>query len=65
MPRQLPPLNPLRMFAVAAKHLNFTRPAEELCVTAAAVSHKTLEESLGVDLFQRQGNSLVLTVAGL
>jgi LysR family glycine cleavage system transcriptional activator len=66
MPRQLPPLNPLRTFAVAAKHLNFTRAAEELCVTPAAVSHqiKTLEESLGVELFDRQGNSLVLTDAG-
>lgn len=66
MPRQLPPLNPLRTFAVAAKHLNFTRAAEELCVTAAAVSHqiKTLEESLEVELFHRQGNSLVLTEAG-
>lgn len=52
MPRQLPPLNPLRTFAVSARHLNFTRAAEELCVTPAAVSHqiKTLEESLGVEL---------------
>lgn len=66
MPRQLPPLNPLRTFAVAAKHLNFKRAAEELFVTAAAVSHqiKTLEESLGVELFHRQGNSLALTEAG-
>ena len=66
MPRQLPPLNPLRTFAVAAKYLNFTRAAEELFVTAAAVSHqiKTLEESLGVELFHRQGNALVLTEAG-
>lgn len=66
MPRQLPPLNPLRTFAVAAKHLNFKRAAEELFVTAAAVSHqiKALEESLGVELFHRQGNSLALTEAG-
>lgn len=66
MPRPLPPLNPLRTFAVAAKHLSFTRAAEELFVTAAAVSHqiKTLEESLGVELFYRQANTLMLTEAG-
>ncbi len=66
MPRPLPPLNPLRTFAVAAKHLSFTRAAEELFVTAAAVSHqiKTLEESLGVELFHRQANTLMLTEAG-
>lgn len=65
MPRPIPPLNPLRTFEVAARHLSFTRAAEELFVTAAAVSHqiKTLEESLGVVLFVRQSKSLVLTKA--
>jgi LysR family glycine cleavage system transcriptional activator len=66
MSRKIPPLNPLRAFEVAARHLSFTRAAEELFVTAAAVSHqiKTLEESLGVTLFVRQPKSLQLTEAG-
>ena len=66
MSRPIPPLNPLRTFEVAARHLSFTRAAEELFVTAAAVSHqiKTLEESLGVVLFVRQPKSLELTKAG-
>lgn len=66
MSRQIPPLNPLRTFEVAARHLSFTRAAEELFVTAAAVSHqiKTLEESLGVVLFVRQPKLLELTKAG-
>jgi len=66
MSRQLPPLNPLRTFEAAARHLSFTRAAQELFVTAAAVSHqiKTLEESLGVVLFIRHPKSLELTKAG-
>jgi LysR family glycine cleavage system transcriptional activator len=66
MSRQLPPLNPLHAFEVAARHLSFTRASEELFVTAAAVSHqvKTLEESLGVVLFERRAKSLELTDAG-
>lgn len=66
MSRRIPPLNPLRTFEVAARHLSFTRAAEELFVTAAAVSHqiKTLEESLGVVLFVRHPKSLELTKAG-
>src|SRR5665647_1680190 len=66
MSRPIPPLNPLRTFEVAARHLSFTRAAEELFVTAAAVSHqiKTLEESLGVVLFVRQPKLLELTKAG-
>jgi len=66
MSRPIPPLNPLRTFEVAARHLSFTRAAEELFVTAAAVSHqiRTLEESLGVVLFVRQPKSLELTKAG-
>ena len=66
MSRPIPPLNPLRTFEVAARHLSFTRAAEELFVTAAAVSHqiKTLEESLGVVLFARHSKSLELTKAG-
>ncbi len=66
MPERLPPLNALRTFEVAARHLNFTVAAEELHVTAAAVSHqiRSLEDHLGVQLFQRSGRSLRLTAAG-
>jgi LysR family glycine cleavage system transcriptional activator len=64
--RPIPPLNPLRAFEVAARHLSFTRAAEELFVTPSAVSHqiKTLEESLGIALFTRDAKSLSLTAAG-
>ena len=66
MSRQIPPLNPLRAFEVAARHLSFTRAADELFVTPSAVSHqiKTLEESLGIALFVRDAKSLSLTAAG-
>lgn len=66
MSRQIPPLNPLRAFEVAARHLSFTRAADELFVTPSAVSHqiKTLEESLGIALFVRDTKSLLLTAAG-
>ncbi|WP_298235377.1 transcriptional regulator GcvA [uncultured Azohydromonas sp.] len=66
MVRPIPPLNPLKAFEVAARHLSFTRAADEMFVTPSAVSHqvKTLEESLGVTLFIRDGKSLSLTPAG-
>ena len=66
MARQIPPLNPLRAFEVAARHLSFTRAADELFVTPSAVSHqvKALEESLGVVLFVRESKALALTAAG-
>jgi len=59
-------LNPLRAFEAAARHLSFTRAAEELCVTQAAVSHqvKALEAHLGVALFRRTTRGLVLTDEG-
>ena len=65
MSRPIPPLNPLRAFEVAARHLSFTRAAEELFVTASAVSHqvKALEESLGIALFVRDSKGLSLTSA--
>ena len=46
---RLPPLNALRSFEVAARHLSFTKAAEELFVTQAAISHqiKALEQELG------------------
>ncbi|WP_029006901.1 transcriptional regulator GcvA [Azospirillum halopraeferens] len=66
MARRLPPLNALRSFEAAARHLSFTRAAEELHVTQAAVSHqiKALEEWLGIPLFRRVSRGLVLTEAG-
>ena len=53
--RRLPPLNALRAFEASARHLSFTRAADELAVTPAAVSHqvKALEDLLGVTLFRR------------
>ena len=66
MVRRLPPLNALRAFEAAARHLSFTRAADELNVTQAAVSHqvKALEEWLGMPLFRRLNRSLLLTDAG-
>lgn len=66
MARSLPPLNGLRAFEAAARHLSFTRAAEELHVTQAAVSHqiKGLEERLGMRLFRRLNRSLLLTDEG-
>src|SRR5450759_3268574 len=66
MPRQLPPLNALRAFEAAARSESFTRAAEELCVTQGAVSHqvKLLEATLGIKLFSRERQRLVITDAG-
>lgn len=66
MARRLPPLNALRAFEAAARHLSFTRAAEELNVTQAAISHqiRTLEDTLGVSLFRRLNRGLLLTEAG-
>ena len=65
MPK-LPSLNALRAFEAAARHLSFTRAAQELHVTQAAVSHqvKLLEDSLGIQLFRRLNRALLLTDAG-
>lgn len=66
MSRKLPPLLALRVFECAARHLSFTRAAEELCVTQAAVSHqiRALEEWFGQPLFLRLNRALKLTEAG-
>jgi LysR family transcriptional regulator, glycine cleavage system transcriptional activator len=66
MTRRLPPLKSLRAFESAARHLSFTRAADELFVTQAAVSHqiKSLEEFLGVQLFVRRNRQLLLTDEG-
>jgi LysR family glycine cleavage system transcriptional activator len=66
MLRRLPPLNGLKSFEAAARHESFTRAAEELCVTQGAVSHmvKALEAELGLKLFNRERQRLVITEAG-
>ena len=66
MTRRLPSLNALRAFEAAARHLSFTKAAEELHVTQAAISHqvKSLEEQLGLPLFRRLNRRLLLTDAG-
>lgn len=66
MATRLPPMNTLRAFEAAARHLSFTLAAEELHVTQAAVSHqiKTLEEALGVRLFRRLNRAIRLTEEG-
>lgn len=66
MSRRLPPLNALRAFEAAARHLSFTEAAHELNVTQAAISHqiKALEEHLGTPLFRRMNRALALTDAG-
>ena len=53
--RRLPPLNALKAFEAAGRHMSFSRAAEELHVTPAAISHqiKALETDLGVKLFRR------------
>lgn len=66
MARPLPPLNALRAFESAGRHLSFTKAAAELNVTPAAVGHqiKGLEELLEVRLFRRLTRALRLTEAG-
>ena len=66
MNTRLPPLNALRAFEAAARHLSFRKAAEELHVTPAAVSHqiKLIEESLGVVLFHRLTRAIALSPAG-
>jgi LysR family transcriptional regulator, glycine cleavage system transcriptional activator len=67
MRRNIPPLNPVRIFETAARHTHFTRAADELCITQAAVSHQisVLEKWLGVSLFERRSNGLKLTPVGV
>src|SRR5262250_186602 len=66
MPRRLPPLNALKAFEAAARSESFTRAAEELNVTPGAVSHqvKALEAELGLKLFNREHQRLVITETG-
>ncbi|QJR14069.1 transcriptional regulator GcvA [Usitatibacter palustris] len=64
--RSLPPLDLLPGFEAAARHLSFTKAAEELFLTQSAVSRQilALEEFLGVQLFERRHRALALTEAG-
>ena len=66
MPKQPPPLTFVRSFEASARHLSFTRAAEELGYTQAAISHhvRALEDHLGQPLFKRLPRSLRLTEAG-
>jgi len=66
MKRSNLPLNGLRAFEAAARHLSFTRAAAEMNVTQAAISHqvKTLEDRLGLALFRRLPKGLRLTEEG-
>lgn len=66
MPRRLPPLKALHSFEAAARHASFARAAEELNVTAGAVSQqvKALEAWLGLRLFHRLPRGLVLSDPG-
>lgn len=63
MSNRLPPLGALRAFEAAARHLSFKKAANELHVSPAAVSHQihTLEDYLGVQLFERLNRGLNLT----
>ena len=63
---KLPPLNSLRAFEAAGRHLSFTQAAAELHVTAGAISQqiRVLEEFLEVRLFKRLNRAIVLTDAG-
>ena len=63
--RRLPPLNALRAFEAAARHLNFSRAADELSVTPGAVSQQiqNLEDYIGAALFKRTPKGLLLTDA--
>ncbi len=65
MKRSLLPLNALRAFDAAARHMSFKHAADDLSVTPAAISQqiRSLEEFLGVELFRRTNRSLVLTEA--
>ena len=63
---RIPPLGAVRVFEAAARHGNFTRAAEELGTTQAAVSYqiKVLEERVGAPLFARKGRGVDLTELG-
>lgn len=63
---KMPSLRAVKSFVAAARYQNFTRAAEALCVTQAAISRQVreLESYLGTPLFKRVGRSVELTTAG-
>ena len=65
MRRPLPPLNALRAFEATARHASFSKAADELHVTPAALSHQIrgLEDLLGLKLFHRRARAIELTDA--
>jgi LysR family glycine cleavage system transcriptional activator len=66
MPDRLPALRALQIFEAAARHLSYSRAAEDLFLTQSAVSHqiKALESELGTKLFRRAGRAMLLTGEG-
>ncbi len=66
MSQQMPPMNAIRVFEVAARHLSFVRAADELGVTQSAISKQiaTLEEFIGAQLFEREASGVSLTLEG-
>jgi LysR family glycine cleavage system transcriptional activator len=66
MSRRTLPLSALRAFEAAARHVSYSRAAEELNLTHGAISFqmRVLKEELGVDLFKRSGRRMVLTPEG-
>lgn len=66
MGRKLPPFAAVKAFEAAARHLSFKKAAEELCLSPSAVSHqiRALEDYLDTALFERNGNTIALTLTG-
>ena len=66
MNRRLPPFSAVRAFEAAARHMNFSKAADEILVSQSAVSHqvRALEEYLGTQLFERLPGGVALTAAG-
>lgn len=64
--RKLPPFSAIKAFEAAARHLSFKDAAEELCLSASAISHqiRALEDYLATSLFHRDGNRISLTGTG-
>jgi LysR family glycine cleavage system transcriptional activator len=65
--QRLPPIASIRAFEAVVRHMNFTRAAEELGITQAAVSYqiRLLEERMGSALFVREPRRLTLTASGV
>jgi LysR family transcriptional regulator, glycine cleavage system transcriptional activator len=66
MVMRLPSFRSLLGFEAAARLGNYSRAAEELCISQSAISHQMLqlEQQLGQPLFRRKGRGVELTVAG-